>query len=242
MTSAIETAAVAAGAPADVETRRIVYNDSVTRWFVGASVVWGIVGMLVGALVALQLAWWPANLAPYFTFGRLRPLHTNAVIFAFVGNMIFAGIYYSTQRLVKARLPSDWLARIHFWGWQAIIVAAAVTLPLGYTQGKEYAELEWPIDIAITAVWVVFAIQFFWTLARRTEKHLYVAIWFYIATILTVAVLHVVNSLAIPVFGLKSYSLFGGAKDAMVQWWYGHNAVAFFLTTPVLGMMYYFLP
>ena len=187
-----------AGARADTETRRIVYNDSISRWFVGASVVWGIVGMLVGALAALQLAFWQANLPPYLTFGRIRPLHTNAVIFAFVGNMIFAGIYYSTQRLVKARLPSDLLAKIHFWGWQLIIVAAAITLPLGFTQGKEYAELEWPIDIAIAVVWVVFAINFFWTLARRTEKHLYVAIWFYIATIITVAVLHIVNSLVDP--------------------------------------------
>lgn len=231
---------------AGTETRRVVYNDWIARWFIGASVVWGIVGMLVGALAALQLAFWQANLPPYLTFGRIRPLHTNAVIFAFVGNMIFAGIYYSTQRLVKARLPSDLLAKVHFWGWQLIIVAAAITLPLGYTQGKEYAELEWPIDIAIAIVWIVFAIEFFWTLARRTEKHLYVAIWFYIATIITVAVLHVVNSLSIPVIsaglGFKSYSVFGGAKDALVQWWYGHNAVAFFLTTPVLGIMYYFLP
>jgi cytochrome c oxidase cbb3-type subunit I/II len=225
-----------------METVRIVYNDWVARRFVGAAVVWGIVGMLVGALAALQLAFWQANLPPYLTFGRIRPLHTNAVIFAFVGNMMFAGIYYSTQRLVKARLPSDVLAKIHFWGWQLIVVAAAVTLPLGFTQGKEYAELEWPIDIAIAVVWIVFAVEFFWTLARRTEKHLYVAIWFYIATIITVAVLHVVNSLAIPVFAMKSYSLFGGAKDALIQWWYGHNAVAFFLTTPILGIMYYFLP
>ncbi len=231
-----------ADSDADMETRRIVYNDSVARWFVGASVLWGIVGMLVGAVIALQLAYWRANLPPYLTYGRLRPLHTNAVIFAFVGNMVFAGVYYSTQRLVKARLPSDLLAKIHFWGWQLIIVAAAITLPLGITQGKEYAELEWPIDIAIAVIWVVFAIEFFWTLARRTEKHLYVAIWFYIATVVTVAVLHIVNSLAIPVFGLKSYSLFGGAKDALVQWWYGHNAVAFVLTTPILGIMYYFLP
>jgi cytochrome c oxidase cbb3-type subunit I/II len=228
--------------PAKLETRRIVYNDSVSRWFVGASVVWGIVGMFVGAVVALQLAFWQANLPPYLHFGRLRPLHTNAVIFAFVGNMVFAGVYYSTQRLVKARLPSDLLAKIHFWGWQLIIVAAAITLPLGLTQGKEYAELEWPIDIAIAVVWIVFAINFFWTLARRTEKHLYVAVWFYIATIITVAVLHVVNSLSVPVFGMKSYTVFGGAKDALVQWWYGHNAVAFFLTTPILGIMYYFLP
>jgi cytochrome c oxidase cbb3-type subunit I/II len=243
-TTAEELSPPQAGPRADTETRRIVYNDSISRWFVGASVVWGIVGMLVGALAALQLAFWQANLPPYLTFGRIRPLHTNAVIFAFVGNMVFAGIYYSTQRLVKARLPSDLLAKIHFWGWQLIIVAAAITLPLGFTQGKEYAELEWPIDIAIAIVWVVFAIEFFWTLARRTEKHLYVAIWFYIATIITVAVLHIVNSLSIPVLGagLKSYSMFGGAKDALVQWWYGHNAVAFFLTTPVLGIMYYFLP
>ncbi len=228
----------------DTETRRIVYNDWISRWFVAASVIWGIVGMLVGVLAALQLAFWQANVSPFLTFGRIRPLHTNAVIFAFVGNMVFAGIYYSTQRLVKARLPSDLLAKIHFFGWQLIIVSAAITLPLGITQGKEYAELEWPIDIAIALVWVVFAIEFFWTLAKRAEKHLYVAVWFYIATIITVAVLHIVNSLAMPVFagGLKSYSMFGGAKDALVQWWYGHNAVAFFLTTPVLGIMYYFLP
>ncbi len=231
-----------AAAATRFETKTIVYNDSITRWFTFASVGWGIVGMLVGAVIALQMAFWQANVSPYLTFGRLRPLHTNAVIFAFVGNMLFAGIYYSTQRLVKARLPSDLLAKIHFWGWQLIIVAAAITLPLGYTQGKEYAELEWPIDIAITIVWVVFAINFFWMLKNRTEKHLYVAVWFYIATIVTVAVLHIVNSMAVPVFALKSYSIYGGAKDALVQWWYGHNAVAFFLTTPILGIMYYFLP
>jgi len=224
--------------PERAATETVVYNDSISRWFVGASVIWGIVGMLVG----LQMAWWKANLSPYLTFGRLRPLHTNAVIFAFVGNMVFAGIYYSTQRLVKARLPSDALAKAHFWLWQAIIVAAAITLPLGFTQGKEYAELEWPIDLAITVTWVIFAVNFFWTLARRREKHLYVALWFYIATIVTVAVLHIVNSLAIPISPLKSYSIYGGAKDALVQWWYGHNAVAFFLTTPVLGIMYYYLP
>ena len=224
------------------ETRRIVYNDWISRWFVWASLVFGVVGMLVGVVVALQLAFWQANVPPLLTFGRLRPLHTNAAIFAFVGNMMFAGIYYSTQRLVKARLASDLLSKIHFWGWQLIIVAAAVTLPLGYTTGKEYAELEWPIDIAITLIWVVFAINFFWTLARRVEKHLYVAIWFSIATIITVAVLHIVNSFEIPVSGLKSYSIYGGAQDALVQWWYGHNAVAFFLTTPILGIMYYYLP
>ena len=245
MSSSITADQVAGGGAATstaTETRRIVYNDSISRWFVWASVVFGVVGMLVGALVALQLAFWQANVPPLLTFGRLRPLHTNAVIFAFVGNMMFAGVYYSTQRLVKARLASDLLSKIHFWGWQLIIVAAAITLPLGYTTGKEYAELEWPIDIAIAVVWVVFAINFFWTLAKRTEKHLYVAIWFYISTIITVAVLHICNSLEVPVFGLKSYSIYGGAQDALVQWWYGHNAVAFFLTTPILGIMYYFLP
>jgi cytochrome c oxidase cbb3-type subunit I/II len=225
-----------------LEKKQITYNDSIARWFVFASVGWGIVGMLVGALVALQMAFHPANVAPFLTFGRLRPLHTNAVIFAFVGNMMFAGVYHSTQRLVKARLPSDLLAKVHFWGWQLIIVAAAITLPLGFTQGKEYAELEWPIDLGITVIWLVFAVNFFWTLKRRAEKHLYVAVWFYIATIVTVAVLHVVNSLAIPVLAMKSYSIFGGAQDALVQWWYGHNAVAFFLTTPILGIMYYYLP
>jgi cytochrome c oxidase cbb3-type subunit I/II len=227
---------------AEPHTTTLTYDDAIVRRFVFASVGWGIIGMLVGALIALQLAFSPANLPPYLTFGRLRPLHTNAVIFAFVGNMIFAGVYYSTQRLLRTPLPSRLLGRIHFWGWQAIIVAAAITLPLGFTQGKEYAELEWPIDLAIAVVWVIFAIQFFWMVARRNEKHLYVAIWFYIATIVTVALLHIVNSLAIPVGPLKSYSVFGGVQDALVQWWYGHNAVAFFLTTPVLGIMYYFLP
>jgi cytochrome c oxidase cbb3-type subunit I/II len=221
---------------------KIVYNDRISRQFLGASVVWALVALLVGLFAAVQLAFWQTNLPPYLNFGRLRPLHTNAAIFAFVGNMIFAGIYYSTQRLVKTRVASDKLAAFHFWGWQAIILAAAITLPLGLTQGKEYAELEWPIDIAIALVWVVFAVNFFWTLARRNEKHLYVAIWFYIATVLTVAVLHVVNALALPVSPWKSYSIFSGAQDALVQWWYGHNAVAFFLTTPVLGIMYYFVP
>lgn len=224
------------------ERVRITYDDETPRLFVMASVLWGIVGMLVGAIVALQLAWWPANVHAMLAFGRLRPLHTNAVIFAFVGNMIFAGIYHSTQRLVRARMGSDALSKVHFWGWQAIIVAAAITLPLGLTQGKEYAELEWPIDLAIAVVWVIFAVNFFWTLAKRNEKHLYVAIWFYIATIITVAILHVVNAISIPVFAFKSYSVYGGAQDALVQWWYGHNAVAFFLTTPVLGIMYYYLP
>jgi len=227
---------------ASLETKRIEYNDSVSRYFVFASMIWGVIGMLVGAIAALQLAWWPANVDPHLAFGRIRPLHTNAVIFAFVGNMVFAGIYYSTQRLVRARLPSDLLVKLHFWLWQAIIVSAVLTLPFGISQGKEYAELEWPIDLTITVTWVIFAVNFFWLLARRTEKHLYVAIWFYIATIVTVAVLHIVNSLDLPISPLKSYSIYGGAKDALVQWWYGHNAVAFFLTTPVLGIMYYFLP
>ena len=224
------------------ERVKVVYDDETPRNFVMASVVWGIVGMLVGVICALQMAWWPANVHSMLSFGRLRPLHTNAVIFAFVGNMIFAGMYHSTQRLLKTRLASDALSKIHFWGWQAIIVSAAVTLPLGFSQAKEYAELEWPIDIAIALIWVVFAINFFWTIAKRNEKHLYVAIWFYIATVVTVAILHIVNSIAIPVFALKSYSAYGGAQDALVQWWYGHNAVAFFLTTPVLGIMYYYLP
>jgi len=219
-----------------------VYNDKVVRQFIWASIIFGVVGMLVGVIIALQLAFWPANFPPLLSFGRLRPLHTNAVIFAFVGNMLFAGVYYSTQRLVKARLASDILSAIHFWGWQLIIVSAAITLPLGITVSKEYAELEWPIDIAIAVVWIIFAVNFFWTLAKRREKHLYVAIWFYIATIITVAGLHVVNSFAIPVTWLKSYSLYAGVQDALVQWWYGHNAVAFFLTTPILGIMYYFLP
>ncbi len=220
----------------------ITYDDQSSRRFIAASVVWGIVGMLVGLIAALQLSFFQANVHPMLSFGRLRPLHTNAVIFAFVGNMMFAGVYYSTQRLLKARMASDLLSKIHFWGWQLIIVAAAITLPLGFTQGKEYAELEWPIDLAIAAIWVVFGVNFFWTLAKRNERHLYVAIWFYIATIITVATLHIVNSFAIPVFALKSYSAFGGVQDALVQWWYGHNAVAFVLTTPFLGMMYYFLP
>jgi cytochrome c oxidase cbb3-type subunit I/II len=226
-----------------LQTQRIEYDDTVVRRFIFASVAFGIVGMTVGALVASQLAWWQANFGVSFlTFSRLRPLHTNAVIFAFVGNMMFAGIYYSTQRLLKTRMASNLLTQIHFWGWQAIIVAAAITLPLGITTGKEYAELEWPIDIAIALVWVAFGINFFWTLANRNEKNLYVAIWFYISTIVTVAVLHIVNSLALPLSPLKSYTAFSGVQDALIQWWYGHNAVAFFLTTPILGIMYYFLP
>jgi cytochrome c oxidase cbb3-type subunit I/II len=221
----------------------IEFNDKIVRQFLLASVIWGAVGMLVGVIIAAQLRYWQLSFdLPWLTFGRLRPLHTNAVIFAFVGNMMFAGVYYSTQRLVKARLASDFLSQLHFWGWQAIIVAAAITLPLGFSRGKEYAELIWPINIAVTLIWVVFAVNFFWTLARRREPTLYVGIWFYIATIITVAMLYIVNHISIPTSLLHSYPLFGGVQDALVQWWYGHNAVAFFLTTPILGIMYYFVP
>ncbi len=217
------------------------YDDATVRKFVTATIVWGAVGMLVGLWIALQLALPRLNIGPYFTFGRLRPLHTNAVIFAFAGNAIFAAVYYSSQRLLKAR-PVAWLSKFHFWGWQLIIVAAAITLPLGYTQGKEYAELEWPIDIAIAVVWVGFAVNFFTMVRNRREKHLYVALWFYIATIVTVAILHIFNNLVIPAGPFKSYSIYAGVQDALMQWWYGHNAVAFVLTTPFLGLMYYFLP
>jgi cytochrome c oxidase cbb3-type subunit I/II len=218
------------------------YDNKIVRDFGVATVIWGIIGMLVGVIVAFELARPELNVTRYTTFGRLRPLHTNAVIFAFVGNGIFTGVYYSLQRLCRARMFSDVLSKIHFWGWQLIIVSAVATLPLGYTTSKEYAELEWPIDIAITLIWVVFGWNMFGTIARRRERHLYVAIWFYIATFITVAVLHLVNSAALPVSFLKSYSAYAGVQDALVQWWYGHNAVAFFLTTPYLGMMYYFLP
>ncbi len=221
----------------------ITYDDAIVRMFMTAAIVWGLVGMSAGVFIASQLNWWQANFdIPWLTFGRLRPLHTNAAIFAFVGNMMFAGIYYSTQRLCKCRLASDLLSRIHFWGWQAIIVSAAITLPLGFSRGKEYAELIWPINIAVAAIWVIFAVNFFWTLAKRNEPTLYVAIWFYIATIVTVAMLYIVNHLSLPTSLLHSYPIFGGVQDALVQWWYGHNAVAFFLTTPILGIMYYFVP
>jgi cytochrome c oxidase cbb3-type subunit I/II len=218
------------------------YDNRIVRNFAVATIIWGIVGMLVGVIVASQLFKPELNVTQYGTFGRLRPLHTNAVIFAFVGNAIFMGVYYSLQRLCKARMFSDLLSKIHFWGWQLIIVAAAITLPLGLTTSKEYAELEWPIDIAITLIWVVFGINMFGTIIKRRERHLYVAIWFYIATFVTVAVLHIVNSMELPVSIFKSYSVYAGVQDALVQWWYGHNAVAFFLTTPFLGLMYYFLP
>ena len=219
------------------------YDDDIVKLFFGATVLWGVVGMLVGVTIALQIAWWPANLGlPWTTFGRLRPLHTNAVIFAFAGNICFTGIYYSMQRLLKVRMFNDLLSKLHFWGWQAIIVAAAITLPLGMTQSKEYAELIWPIDVVLTVVWVIFAINFFGTIAIRKVRHLYVAIWFYMSFVITIAILHIVNSLVIPATLTRSYPIFAGLTDGLVQWWYGHNAVGFFLTTPFLGLMYYFLP
>lgn len=222
---------------------RFSYDDAIVRKFLFATVIWGVVGMLVGLVIALQLANPVFNLGTsWLSFGRLRPLHTNAVIFAFAGNAFFTGCYYSTQRLLKARMYSDAMSKFHFWGWQAIIVAAAITLPMGFTQAKEYAELEWPIDIAITVVWVVFAVNFMGTLIKRRERHLYVALWFYIASIVTVALLHIFNNLAVPAGLFKSYSIYAGVQDAFMQWWYGHNAVAFFLTTPFLGLMYYFMP
>jgi len=229
---------------------RFEYDNKIVRNFAFATGIWGVVGMLVGVIVALQifeplmngfLAFIGID-AQYTSFGRIRPLHTNAIIFAFVGNGIFMGVYHSLQRLCKARMFSDLLSKLHFWGWQLIIVSAAITLPLGYTTSKEYAELEWPIDIAITLIWVIFGINMIGTIMKRREKHMYVAIWFYLATFFTVALLHVVNSFEIPVTMFKSYSVFAGVQDALVQWWYGHNAVAFFLTTPYLGLMYYYLP
>lgn len=242
----------------------ITYNDKCVRYFLWASIIWGLVAMLAGVLAALQMNISMESIResstlrpiveflsggtlesegiPYITFGRIRPVHTNAAIFAFVGNMMFAGIYYSTQRLCRCRVASDKLTWIHFWGWQSIIVAAAITLPLGLTQGKEYAELIWPIDLMVAVIWLVFGYNFFWTLIKRNEQSLYVSLWFYIATIITITMLYVVNNLQIPTSWTHSYPIFGGVQDALVQWWYGHNAVAFFLTTPILGIMYYFLP
>ncbi|RKD16369.1 cytochrome C oxidase Cbb3 [Pelobium manganitolerans] len=226
-----------------MQADKFYYDNKIVRDFAIATLVWGIIGMTVGLLAASQLFSPAMNLGnQYTTFGRIRPLHTNAVIFAFVGNAIFMSVYYSIQRLLKARMFSDVLSKIHFWGWQLIIVSAVITLPLGFTSSHEYAELEWPIDIAITVIWVVFGVNMFGTIIKRRERHLYVAIWFYIATFVTVAVLHIVNSFQLPVSLFKSYYLYAGVQDALVQWWYGHNAVAFFLTTPYLGMMYYFLP
>jgi cytochrome c oxidase cbb3-type subunit I/II len=240
-TSAAPDVAVPRASAATLD--RFSYDDDIVRKFLFATLIWGVVGMTVGLLIALQLANPIFNFnTQYLAFGRLRPLHTNAVIFAFAGNAFFMGCYYSTQRLLKARMFSDALSRFHFWGWQAIIVSAALTLPFGFTQAKEYAELEWPIDIAIAVVWVVFAVNFFGTIVKRRERHIYVALWFYIASIVTVAILHIFNNLSMPAGPLKSYSIYAGVQDAFMQWWYGHNAVAFFLTTPFLGLMYYFMP
>jgi cytochrome c oxidase cbb3-type subunit I/II len=225
-----------------MQIEKFSYDNKIVKFFIIAIAVWGIVGMLVGLTIAIQLFWPDFTLGQITSYGRLRALHTNAVIFAFVGNGIFAGIYYSMQRLLKARMFSDLLSWINFWGWQLIIVLAAITLPLGMTTSKEYAELEWPIDILITVVWVAFGINMIGTILRRRERHMYVAIWFYIATFVTVAVLHLVNSFGMPLTFMKSYSWYAGVQDALVQWWYGHNAVAFFLTTPYLGLMYYFVP
>ncbi|MCH8485912.1 MAG: cytochrome-c oxidase, cbb3-type subunit I [Candidatus Cyclonatronum sp.] len=224
-------------------TETFYYDNKIVRNFAIATAIWGIVGMLVGIIIAIKL-FAPNFLGfiPELSYGRLRPLHTNAVVFAFAGNAIFLGVYYSLQRLCKSRMWSDTLSKLNFWGWQAIIVSAALTLPLGFTQSKEYAELEWPIAIAIAVVWVIFGVNMMMTIYKRRVKHMYVAIWFYIATFITVAVLHIVNNLVLPVDMLKSYSMFAGVQDALVQWWYGHNAVAFFLTTPFLGFMYYFIP
>ena len=222
------------------------YNYKVVRQFAIMTVVWGIVGMLVGVIAAAQLRWPELNLSdlgPWFHFGRIRPLHTNAVIFAFGGCGLFATSYYVVQRTCNARLfGGNWLPAFTFWGWQLVIVLAAITLPLGYTQGKEYAELEWPIDILITLVWVAYAVVFFGTIATRKIKHIYVANWFYGAYILAIALLHIVNNIWVPAGWFKSYPVYYGAIDAMVQWWYGHNAVGFFLTAAFLGMMYYFVP
>jgi cytochrome c oxidase cbb3-type subunit 1 len=219
------------------------YNYKVVRQFAIMTVVWGIVGMLVGVIIAAQLIWPDLTVGiEWLSYGRLRPLHTNAVIFAFGGCALFATSYYVVQRTCQTRLLSDKMAAIHFWGWQLVILLAAVTLPLGITSGKEYAELEWPIDILITIVWVAYAINFFGTIMKRRTQHIYVANWFYGAFILTVAILHLVNSAAIPVTMWKSYSAYAGVQDAMIQWWYGHNAVGFFLTAGFLGIMYYFVP
>jgi len=219
------------------------YNYKVVKQFAIATVVWGVVGMLVGVFIAAQLAWPALNFdIAWLTYGRLRPLHTNAVIFAFGGSALFATSYYVVQRTSQVRLFSDWLASFTFWGWQVVIVAAAITLPMGITQSKEYAELEWPIDLLITIVWVAYAVVFFGTLVKRKVSHIYVANWFFGAYILTIALLHIVNGAAMPVTLTKSYSAYPGVQDAMIQWWYGHNAVGFFLTAGFLGMMYYFIP
>ncbi len=226
-----------------MEKQKFYYDDKVTKLFAWATVVWGITAFTIGLMVA-YLYWFPHYMdgISWLSYGRLRPLHTNAAIFAFVGNGIFAGVYYSTQRLLKTRMASDLLSRIHFWGWQLIILLAAITLPLGLNSSKEYAELEWPIDILVALVWVVFTINLIWTVVKRRVRHIYVAVWFYLSTAVTIAMLYVFNNLELPATLTKSYSLYSGVEDAVVQWWYGHNAVAFFLTTPILGLMYYFVP
>jgi cytochrome c oxidase cbb3-type subunit I/II len=218
------------------------YDNQIVKWFLIATVLWGAVAFLVGVLIAFALYFPGMNIGEYFTFGRIRPIHTNAAIFAFVGNAMFMGVYYSLQRLCKTRMFSDLLSKTHFWGWQLIIVLAAISFPLGITTGKEYAELEFPIDVLIAIIWVIFGINMIMTLIKRRERHMYVAIWFYLASWVAIAMLHIVNSIELPVTFLKSYPVYAGVQDALVQWWYGHNAVAFFLTTPFLGMMYYFLP
>ena len=228
-----------------MDAQATTYNYKVVRQFAIMTVVWGIVGMLVGVVLAAQLIWPELNFdTPWLTYGRLRPLHTNAVIFAFGGSALFASSYFIVQRTCQTRIFSDGLAAFTFWGWQLIIVLAAVTLPLGFTSSKEYAELEWPIDILIAVVWVAYAIVFFGTVFKRKTKHIYVANWFFGAYVLTIAILHIVNNIEIPIsfWPMKSYSMYAGVQDAMTQWWYGHNAVGFFLTTAFLGMMYYFIP
>ena len=226
-----------------MQVEKFYYDNKIVKQFGLATLLWGIVGMLVGVIIAFQLAYPSLSFnLPYFTFGRLRPIHTNAVIFAFVGNAVFAGSYYIFQRVLKTRMYSDTLSKIHLWGWQLIIVLGAVSLAMGFTTGKEYAELEWPLDILITIIWLVYGANMLGTMLRRRERHLYVAIWFFIGTWVAVAMLHIVNSFEWPVTLFKSYSLYAGVQDALVQWWYGHNAVAFFLTTPFLGLMYYFVP
>ena len=243
MSTAVAERVVTRSPEPEVRIETFHYDNAIVRQFAVATAGWAIVAFLVGLIVALKLVF-PAFLSgiPFLSYGRLRPLHTNAAIFAFAGNAIFVGVYYSLQRLCKARMFSDRLSTIHFWGWQLIIVLAALTLPLGFTTSKEYAELEWPIDILIAGVWIVFGWNMLGTVLRRRERHMYVSIWFYLATFITVALLHVVNSFELPVSLLKSYSMYAGVQDALVQWWYGHNAVAFFLTTPFLGVMYYFIP
>jgi cytochrome c oxidase cbb3-type subunit I/II len=229
--------------PTTIPAPTVDYDDRITKQFVVATVIWAIAAMSVGLILALQLVYWPANLGiPELTFGRLRPVHTNGVVFAFTGNFVFAGIYYSMQRLLKTRMWSDKLSQFHFWGWQGMLVSVVLTLPLGMTQSKEYAEMIWPIDIAIAVFFLAFALNFAMTIANRKVKHLYVALWFYMSFVITIPVLHVVNNLVIPANLWRSYPVYSGMTDALVQWWYGHNAVGFLLTTPILGLMYYFLP